>query len=462
MNAVLRAPLFAIPALAAALLAAGAVTAQEAPNTQDPVYAAMAAGRAQHKPVLVNYHAPWCYSCYFMAKHVLTGPEWDALVKQSVMVELDADSPEGQKWMAAWHVKAMPSYLLFDENGQELGRILGEQTRADFYKWSGATLARGSALEDVKKSVVDGKEPSVTAAREVLRAYHARYDANGGHAWFLSLPPPVRSALARDAQASAWIARLELQRAAAENDVAGCTNVADMALSGSLGCERPYELDKIMACTEKAPEASRREMLRPQVAPMQVLVDKRVLSDYRCADERSVVLSTADLYAALGDKANEKIVLDKAIEDVKKRIGGDAGSSPGQALRKDRNLSDNLRVYLDRAGRTEELDALLGKLIEAYPQDYVYAFRKGKVLALRGEHAPALPFFEQAAGKAYGINQLHNAEFRAKSLQALNRNNEARQVLADVLKTTGPFFPDEADKLKAYLHTLELPAYKAS
>ena len=84
------------------------------------------------------------------------------------------------------------------------------------------------------------------------------------------------------------------------------------------------------------------------------------------------------------------------------------------------------------------------------------------MLAARNQHAEALKLFEQAAGKAYGINQLHNAEYRAKSLQALNRNNEARQVLAEVLKTTGPFFPDEADKLKAYMRTLELPAYKAS
>jgi hypothetical protein len=445
VSALLRATLLA------AMLAAGPAAAQDAPNGQDPVFAAMAAGRAQHKPVLVNYHAPWCYSCYFMAKHVLAGPEWDALLKQAVMVELDADSPEGQKWMAAWHVKAMPSYLLFDEKGQELGRILGEQTRADFYKWSAATLSRGRALDDLKKAVVDAQEPSVAAAREVLAAYHHRYDAAGGLGWFLSLPPSVRGALARDAVASSWIARLELQRAAAEGDANGCANASDMVLAANLGCERPYELDKIMACTDgKLEENARRTLLRPQVEPMQVLVDKRVFSDYRCADERSAVLGAADLYAALGDKDKEKAVLDRAIEDVKKRIGGDA--------KKDRNLSDNQRVYLDRAGRADELLAWLDVLIAAYPGDYVYAFRKGKVLAARNQHADALKLFEQAAGKAYGINQLHNAEVRAKSLQALNRNNEARNVLAEVLKTTGPFFPDEAAKLTAYMHTLELPA----
>lgn len=435
----------------AALISAGAALAQESP---DPVYAAMAQGRAKHLPVLVNYHAPWCYSCYFMASHVLTGPDWDKALKDTVQVELDADSPEGQKWMAAWHVKAMPSYLLFDSEGHELGRILGEQSRVDFYQWLNGTLARGSSLDALKASVADAKEPSVTAAREVLRAYEARYDAAGGLAWYLSLPPAVRSVLGRDAQASARIARLELQRAAAENDAAGCANVAGMVFSANLGCERPYQLDKVMACTEKFAEPARRKLLRPQLEAMQVLVDKRVLSDNRCADERSAVLTTADLYAALGDKAGEKLVLDRAIDDLKKRINGD--------LSKDRNLSDNLRVYLDRAGRNEELDPLLDQLIAAYPQDYVYAFRKGKSLALRGKHAEALPFFEQAAARAYGVNRLHNAEYRARSLQALNRNDEARAVLAEALKTAGPFFPEEAAKLKGYLNTLEAPANKAS
>ena len=443
--------------LVAALLAAGAAQAAEAPAAaegQDPVFAAMAQGRAQHKPVLVNYHAPWCYSCYFMAAHVLTGAEWDKALKDTVMVELDADSPVGQKWMASWTVKAMPSYLLFDAEGHELSRLLGEQSRADFYAWLNGTLARATSLDTVKASVTDTKEPSIAAAREVLRAYHERYDPKGGLDWFMALAPPVRSALARDAAAAAWIARLELQRAALENDAAGCANVAETVLAANLGCERPYELSKVMACTEKLGEPARTELLRPQVAPMQVLVDKRVFSDFRCADERSAVTGAADLYAALGDKPNEKLVLDRAIADVKARIKGD--------LKRDRNLADNLRVYLDRAGRTEELDQALDQLMQAYPDDYVYAFRKGKSLALRNEHAKALPYFEQAALKAYGINQLHNAELRAKSLQALNRNNEARAVLADVLKTTGPFFPDEAAKLTEYMHTLELPAYKPS
>lgn len=415
----------------------------------DPVDAAFAAARERKVPVLVDFTAPWCYSCYYMARNVLTGPEWERAHREAVVVELDADSPEGARWMQAWSVKAMPTYLLFDAEGRELGRILGEQTRADFYRWLSGSAGR-DPLEALKAQAVDGSESALAAAREVLRAYHARYDAGGGLAWFGALPRALKSAAARDPAASAWVARLELQRALVEKDVPGCMNAAPAVLGADLGCERPYELGKVMACIEGQPEAQRRALLAPQATRMQLLVDKRVLSDYRCADERSIVTTAADLYAELGDVAAEAKVLDRAIADLSGRIGSD--------LKKDRNLSDNLRVYLERAGRAKELDALLVKLIAAYPEDYVYPYRYAKVLAARGQHAEALPYYEQAAGRAYGVNRLRNAELRAKSLQALGRGGEARAVLAEALRQNGPWFPEDAARLKAMMESLPLKA----
>lgn len=416
----------------------------------DPVEHAFAQARARHTPVLVDYHAPWCYSCYYMKQNVLNGAEWDRAQRESTVVELDADSPEGAHWMAQWHVKAMPTYLLFNPDRQELGRILGEQTRGEFYNWLFGLTGRGSTLDALKATAVDGSGPAVAAAREVLRAYHERYDAAGGLGWYASLPPALKSAIARDEKAASWIARLELLRSVAEKDGPGCANVAPMVLSASLGCERPYEIEKVMACTEGMAATRRFELLRPQVEMMQLLIDKRVLSagpvDNRCADERSIVMTSADLYGMLDSPEAEAKVLEHAIADLKQRIGGD--------LKKDRNLADNLRVYLERAGRTDELDALLVKLIAVYPDDYVYPFRYAKSLAARGQHAQALPYFERAAAKAYGVNKLRNAEARAKSLQALNRTKDARTVLTAALQDNGPWFPDDAAKLKALLDSL--------
>jgi thioredoxin-like negative regulator of GroEL len=445
-----------IPRLIACLwlaASAGAAAADTAPAGADPFEAALAQARERRVPVLVDFTAPWCYSCYYMAKNVLTGPEWERATREAVAIELDADSPVGTKWKEAWGVKAMPTYLLFNAQGQELGRVLGEQTRADFYAWLSGTRGRDS-LEAVKARVKDGSKASLEAAREVLRAYHARYDADGGLAWLDAQPEPVTSEVMRDSRASSWVARLELMRAESAGDAAGCAKAAPHVFAGPLACELPYELSRVMDCTGKMPEGQRRALLASQAAPMQRLLDRRVLSAAskagRCADERSIVLGAADLQQALGNAAAEKGALDRAIEDLKARIGGD--------LRKDRNMSDNLRVYLERAGRIAELDQMFPLLTAAYPDDYVYPYRHAKSLASRGQHAEAAPLYEQAAAKTYGVNKLHIAELRAQSLKALGRTGDARQVLADALQANGPWFPDDAAKLKALLDSLPAPA----
>jgi len=427
------------------MFAASAAQAAVPATGGDPFTEALAQARERRVPVLIDFTAPWCYSCYYMARNVLTGAEWERAHREAVVIELDADSPVGARWMGAWSVKAMPTYLLFNADGAELGRILGEQTRADFYAWLLSTIGRDS-LDAVKARVADGSKAAVGAGREVLRAYHARYDAKGGLDWLQQLQPAARQALAKDQQGSAWIARLELMRAASAKDAAGCASVAPKVLAADLGCERPYELSRVMACVETLPPGERHALLRPQAKPMARLLDQRVLSKKRCADERSVVLGVADLQQELGDAAAEKQALDRAIGDLKQRLDGD--------LKKDRSMSDNLRVYLDRAGRVAELDQVLPLLIEAYPDDYIYSYRHARSLASRGKHAEAVPLYEQAAAKTYGVNTLRIAELRAKSLQALGRTAEAREVLAEALQGNGPWFPEDAARLKALLDTL--------
>jgi len=40
------------------------------PQTVDD---ALAQAKKAHQPVFLDFSAPWCYSCYFMATHVLNG-----------------------------------------------------------------------------------------------------------------------------------------------------------------------------------------------------------------------------------------------------------------------------------------------------------------------------------------------------------------------------------------------------
>jgi len=420
-----------------AIAIAGSAAAAETPTIDDAISAAERA----HTPVLLDFSAPWCYSCYFMATHVLNGAEWKALEAKVAVVEVDADSPDGAAWMKKLEIKALPSYVVLNEKAIEIGRIVGEQPRDKFYAATDKILVGSRTLDQLKANAAAG---SADAIASVLGSYEARKLGQNGLEWFRALPSSARVAVAKNKTVALWLDRLELDRAAKDKDDAAAVTAAKRVLAGDIGCDRPYIVDQLIASSEKMPEAERKTVLSAQKNALDQQLAKDIfIAKPTCADQRSTVMTTADLDAALGDAKAETAVLDHAIKTVRTQLGDD--------LKKDRNAADNLRVYLVRAKRTDELDALYPKLIAAYPDDYVYPYRWGKSLLERDKAAQALPLLEKASEKAYGENRIAVAIQRVKALKVLKRQSDAEKVVADVLEQNGEWFPDEVAKLKETL-----------
>ncbi|WP_243048878.1 thioredoxin family protein [Dyella sp. RRB7] len=404
---------------------------------------ALQAAARQHRPVLVDFHAVWCYSCYYMASHVLTGKDWAAVEQKAIVVEADADSPEGQEWMKKLNVSFLPSYVVLDEHGNELGRIAAEQPREKFYPQVNAILAHGNTLDELKAKAAKG---STDAVAGVLEAYQARSDGDTGLAWFATLPTSQQEAGRKLPRIALALDQLALAKARTANDQAAIIANARKVLAQDIGCQRPYVLDNLLEASEKLPGPQRQALLATQRKPLDGYIDTQVLiATPACADQRSAILASADLDEALGDQAAEAAILDRAITLTRQRLGNNLAS--------DRNLADNLRVYLIRAKRTTELDDYQRKLIAAYPNDYVYPYRYGRSLLEAGKPSEALPYLTQAAGKAYGANRLAVASLQVKALKALHRDDDAKKLVADVLDTNGPWFPKQVAALKATLNS---------
>lgn len=426
-------------ALALSLPAFAAAPKHEGPAT---IEEAIALAGKQHKPVLIDFQAVWCYSCYYMASHVLTGKEWKALDEKVVFVEADADDPNGQAWMKKLKVQFLPTYVALDEHGQELGRILAERTREKFYPEVAAILSGSAQLDHLKDEANKG---SLSALASVLDTYQQRYAGDEGLAWFATLPATVRNVADQDKAVALARQQLVLLQAKAKKDNPAIVDSAQKILAGKIGCERPYVLDDLLGASAGTPDAA--AIAKTQQAPTQAYVDAYVLNDKpTCADQRSGVLSLADVDAAAGDTTAEAAILERAISGTRARIGGKLGA--------DRNLADNLRVYLVRAKRGDDVVKLDEQLIAAYPNDYVYAYRHGRYLLDQGQAAQALPFLEQASKKAYGANTLTVAGQRAKALTALGRKDEARKVVDVAVAAQQKEFPEQAAKLKA---TIQAP-----
>jgi thiol-disulfide isomerase/thioredoxin len=411
------------------------------PDAAQTVDAALAAAQREQRPVLLDFQAQWCYSCYYMATHVLTGPTWEPLQKRLHVIEVDADSPDGAQWMKKLGVKALPSYVVLKPDGSELGRIIAEQPPQAFYAAMERILGGSDSLDALKAKARQG---SPTAISNVLASYHARDEIQPGLDWYAALPAQQRAAAEKDAQVWLWHDRLQMEKASKAKDNPACIEAAQRVLVGNVGCDRYYVLENLLGCSEKLPAEQRKALLAPQRVALDALLAKQVfVAPPQCADQRTAVLVSADLDKALDDHAAETAVLDHAIGYVRKMLGDDFG--------KDRNLADNLRVYLVRAERTADIDALMPKLMAAYPDDYVYAYRYGRSLLDRNKPAEALKYLDQAAEKTFGANRLTVAGLRVKALLALNRRQDAEKVVADALEANGPWFPEEAAKLKAML-----------
>ncbi len=393
--------------------------------------------------MFLDFSAPWCYSCYFMATHVLTGAEWKKLEARAIVAEIDADSPDGAEWMKKLQVKALPAYVVLNESGDELGRMLAEQPREKFYPEINRIMDNSHTLDQIKAAGATGK---MDAIRDVLASYVERGDGNGGFDWFAKLQGKVRDDAAKDRNISLELDRLTLARAMKSKDYMHVIPAAKRALANeTIGCDRPYVVGDLLEATENIGTGQRKALLAPEKPALDTMLAKEVfIAKPKCADQRSAVMATADLDAAIGDTKAETEVLDRAIKFARAQVGNN--------LKKDRNAADNLRVYLVRAKKVDELDALYPKLIAAYPDDYVLSVSLGAASLLeRDKPKDALPLLEKAAEKAYGENRLVVATLRVKALKALHREQDAQKVVADVLEQNGKWFPEEVEKLKAAL-----------
>lgn len=417
--------------------------------TPDAVDAALSEAQVRRQPVVVEFAAPWCYSCYYMAQHVHTGAEWAALHQRARVVALDADSPSGAARMQAWKLKALPSYVVLGADGRERGRILGEQTRADFYARMDALTGRGG-LEALQASAARGKAKGLLAVRASIGAFHARSDAGAGIQWFFDLPGRVRQPYERDPAVALGLDRLRLMSAAQAGDAPACARIATELTRHDPGCERPQDLARLLSCTGdgRLALAARGDALLAQLAPMEKLVEHQVFgSARRCADERSAVVGLGQLYEAIGERARREPLIRRAADDLALRMGPD--------LAADRNRADNLRLYLELLAEIDgdwgAHDALLPRMVAAWPDDYVYAFRYGRSLLERDRASEALPYLERAAARAYGQNRLKVAEQQVKALKRLGRGDDARSLGAEVLEANGPWFKEDAARLRAQL-----------
>jgi thiol:disulfide interchange protein len=87
--------------------------------------AAIERARSEGKPVLVNFYADWCVWCKRLESTTLRDAKVAALLSDRVVpVNLNVDG-DGRELSNRYHVDGLPTILVLDASGNEIGRIPG-------------------------------------------------------------------------------------------------------------------------------------------------------------------------------------------------------------------------------------------------------------------------------------------------------------------------------------------------
>lgn len=287
-------------------------------------------------PQLVEVRDADCLPCDAMAAQLHRDPRWVPLLGRVAQRTLDRAQPEAAALLQQHPVGRVPSWLLLNADGEELGRVAGPQTAAAFHLRIDALLAQRTTAAARRYRATDTSSEGAAATAEALQDFHSQGRGDAGFAWWLRLPIAVRGQHSADPEVQRWRNRIEFLQAAQRGqpqaaDIGGQKVLADP----ELGCDRGLELDRYLRSTVGLPAATRHERLAAQLPALQAELARGWQAEPpACIDGLSLPLALADLQAALGDQPAERAGLSAALAIAERRAAASADALDRRALQR--------------------------------------------------------------------------------------------------------------------------------
>src|SRR4051812_4356364 len=326
---------------------------------------ALAAARAQHKPLFVDFWATWCHSCLSMQRFVLSDPGMKPVAEAVVWSSVETERAANKAVVEKYPLDAWPTFLIVDPDEEKvLGRFLGSGTVQDMrdFVQDGvrAYQEKGKPADPGWAAQRDGDE---ARQRGDLKATAAGY----GRAVELSKPADPQRPERLNLYMSALL-RAKDNRTCVQTGLKEARNAPESALGTDF---LAYAFSCVQNLPKDDPDAVRmhelaivrlREILSKPEAPFS-------------ADDRSDALATlAEMLDVAGKHPEAVAAMQERVQVLEKA----AAAAPDATLAStfDPHRTDTY-LYLKQPEKAEQL---LARREKEMPKDYNPPARLARVL----------------------------------------------------------------------------------
>jgi len=139
---------------------------------------ALAKAKQENKNVFVDCYTQWCGPCHFMSTDVFPLDSIGNFMNPKfVSIKIDMEHGEGSAFQKKFAVKAYPTFIIFNSDGNEVGRFVGVAEGRDFYTKVKMVL---KGVKDVDKEVEKLKEAETVKERSQSEEKDTIYDEGKG------------------------------------------------------------------------------------------------------------------------------------------------------------------------------------------------------------------------------------------------------------------------------------------
>ena len=395
------------------------------------------------KTTLLIFSAPWCPACMRMHSEVFPKTVVKNVLQKIEVKKINIDLVENESLSTKYGVKAIPTVILVNDQGEELYRWLDYQPADKFAAELKTEISAGVSTAELEKKAAMG---DVVSSVKLGKIYYSKMD------WEKAAKYLAASKLAEDIN---WRLSAEVNAATdAKDDDDKKTSEYQQTL------EKAYvlsssKLDQLRWKLEFA--ESKKDTIEGHFVNQ--LAEQLIELEQEKNLEKEFSKSTYGDPAGFAkteildmlSRAYGILKNDKKKSDVQKQIAQQIKNTklnfnyPGQIV--------SAIQYLNQVGDDKEAEKLSLKLIEKFPETYVYYNRYATFLSKQNRNQEALVQINKALNFKEGNEPQLNMN-KIKILKGLKQKKEALDLVGTTLELIKPH-GEKYKRTKASLEKLK-------